>query len=294
MKYTVLKIFCLFIIIILSFACQDVIDLDVPDTVNSIAISGRVSDADPAYVSISTTAGYFDQGQTARIEGAVVKLYENGIFVSELVADTIPGLYRSDFTGSLGNTYFIEVEIPEGTSGFKASTWRSQAETIRRVFNLDSINIRLLNRTTTPPSFSESYFALMYFQEPEGGEDRYRIRRWINDSIFTQDISLLADDGPPIDGLYVGEKGGFPALSIYEIEQFSDEDTLIVEISSLTKNYYEYLSLVSEQVFQVGSPFDPPAQTVIGNIYNADNPDEYGFGYFAASSLSVKKRVLIR
>jgi hypothetical protein len=277
-----IALFALFLV-----SCQDVIELDVPDTAQNIAISGRVTDQGPTYVTVSTTAGFFDNGRTPQVENAAVVLYEDGDTVAILSPDSVPGLYSNPFVGTLGRTYEISVEVFPGNPAFNQGLWRSKPEQLTRVFTIDSIQVKFLDRNTTPQVFEEGFYALMYFREPPGEGDNYRVRRWKNDSLFSREIFIFEDRF--FDGRYVGEPGpfGIPAFDFFGPFDDDKTDSITVEISSLSTDYYDFLSILSEQVFNVGGTFDPPPQTVIGNIFEAGKPDEFGFGYFSASSLDI-------
>ncbi len=280
MKKLILYIITGFLILT---SCQDVVTIDVPNSSIGINIVGRVTDSADTYVTVSVTAGYFDQGQTPRIENATVFLYENGSRVSELLPDSLAGLYSTNFRGSIGNSYEIEVQIPAGNPNFEQSTWRSFPETMNRVLRFDSSNVRSLNRNTSPQVFTEGDYALVYFQEPLGKGDNYRFRLWENDSLVTNDITVFFDD--VIDGEYFGGDV-IPAFDYFgPFDNNGDSATL--EVSSLTREYREYLELIAQLAFQVGSTFDPPPAPVTGNIYNVDNPQQSGYGYFTASAVDM-------
>lgn len=288
MKTLVYKI-SLFAAIIGLASCQDVVELELEDSSKRIVIDGRITDSSPNYVEVSTTAPYFDQGPTNRVSNCAVVLYEDGDTVAILVPDSIPGLYSTSFQGEIGKDYEISVEVFPGNATFEASVWKSSPETLKRVYTIDSLNIRQLDRNTVPQTFQEGFFALMYFQEIPGVGDNYRIRRWINDSLFTQEIFTFEDDF--FDGRYVGGTGLFsiPAFNIYGPFDEEISETLRVEVSSISDDFSSFLDVLDEQVFQVGGPFDPPPQSIIGNIYNLENPSEYGLGYFYAGALSIKE-----
>ncbi|HAD96600.1 MAG TPA: hypothetical protein DCG19_04285 [Cryomorphaceae bacterium] len=267
-------------------SCQDVIEIDVPENQTAISITGRITDSKGGFAVVSTTANYFAQGETPKVEDARVLLFEDGIMVSEMQADSVPGLYTTTFNGSVGSRYEVEVEIMEGNPTFKAGTWRSRPEPMLRVFGIDSIRVRGLNRNTVPQVFTEGAYALMYFQEPPGRGDAYRVTRWKNDSLFTQSIFIFDDSN--FDGRYIGDKNGIPPFNYFGPfdEKVGRKDSAGIEIASISRDYFDFLNLVGNQVFNVGSTFDPPPETIIGNIYNVSNPEEYGFGYFGASALS--------
>jgi len=178
-----MKKYLIYIVLVgFGISCQDVVDLDLPVREASLVAVGRVTDSADTYVNLSVTAGYLEQGQTPRISGATVLLFENGTMVSQFQEDSA-GYYTSNFRGNIGNSYEIEIQIPAGNPSLKAGTWRSLPETMRRVLRLDSFNIRELDRNTQPQVFTEGPYALTYFQEPSGKGDSYRFRFWKNDSL---------------------------------------------------------------------------------------------------------------
>lgn len=282
------KIFSFYLLIFGLQSCQDVIEIDLPDTAKRIVIDGRVTDATPTYVFVTTTTGYFEQGSTPRVSNAAVVLYEDGDTVAILVPDSIPGLYSTPFQGTIGKNYEVSVEVFPGNASFDASLWRSTSEELTRTAAIDSINIRRLSRNTTPQVFREGFYALMYFQEPDGVGDNYRLRRWKNDSIFSQEIITFDDEF--IDGLYVGSSEPFsiPAFEFYGPFDPAKNDSVTVELTSISEDHLSFLDVLNQQVFQVGGTFDPPPETIIGNIYNANDTKEIGLGYFSASAISTK------
>lgn len=260
-------------------SCQEVVDLDVPNSAPNIVVVGRVTDTHGTEVKVSVTAPYFSQQETPKINDARVFLFEDGTMVTELLRDSLPGSYSSVHNGTIGKTYEIQVEIPAGSEHFRESTWRSQPEILRPTVEIDSLKVQFLSR---PLVFEDGYYAQAYFRELPGQGDHYRITRWRNDSLITQDINIT--DDVAIDGFYFGGDQ-IPAYAFTgPLERKGD--SLSLEISSISEDYYDFLNLIISQVFQVGSTFDAPPAPVIGNIYNMDNPEQYGFGYFAASALA--------
>ena len=279
MKALYINISLAFFLILTFSACQEVVELDVPTSDPRVAIVGRVTDSEGTRVTVSVSAPYFSQTTTPKVNDARVLLFEDGVMVSELTRDSLDGVYSSTYNGFVGKTYEIQVEIPSGSANYKQSTWRSFPELLKPTVVLDSFNVRLLRR---PIVFEDGFYAQVYFRELPGRGDYYRITRWRNDSLITQDINITDDEA--IDGFYFGQSP-IPAFA-YTGPLERDGDSLGLEISSITEDYYSYLALIVTQVFQVGSTFDPPPAPVIGNIYNVDNKEEYGFGYFAASALA--------
>jgi hypothetical protein len=270
--------------LMLGWSCQDVIDLETDETTRALNVYGVVSDTAEAVVILTITTSYFEQGSNPPVNDAEVYLFEDGVSVGQLNASGLNGRYTLDYQGTLEKDYHIEIILPDTYN--LPQNWASVPEKLSRVFEPDSFSGRYLDRTTFPAAFDEGYYGLLYFKEPNGLGDNYRIRRWLNDSLFTQEFFIFDDAN--FDGAQFGDQ--FPGVSIYGPMEVGD--SLRIEISSLSRGYFEYLTLINEQVFQIGGPFDPPPSPIIGNIYNLDDPSQYGFGYFSPTSQSFASMVV--
>ena len=162
-------------------ACQDVIDIDIPEGETRVIINGRVTDTLPIYVEVKATVNYLSTDPNPGMSDCVVKLYENGIEVATLVEnDTAAGYYEHPFTGSENNTYYVEVTFPEGHPVFPGTRWKSTDETITLVPPTDSTYSQFQPRQ---PFIEEGFYAFVMFTEPAGQGDYYRQRLWKNDSL---------------------------------------------------------------------------------------------------------------
>ena len=266
---------------LLFTSCEDVIDLDLPEGEKRIIINGRVTDSLKTRVDIHVTADYLSNEANPPISDAQVRLFENNIEVATLQeSDSAKGYYTSSYKGTLGNSYHIEVTIPEGHSYFPGTTWLSVPEEMKRIAPFDSSYFKYQPKE---PFIDEGYYAYAMFTDPIGQGDNYRFRIWKNDSLYNTafDLSAIRDDF--FDGQSFNDSI-LPALQFGYAEELGD--TFTMEMSSLTPEYISFLELLSEQTTQVGSTFDPPPSPIIGNIYNAVNREQYGLGYFNASKLS--------
>ncbi len=281
----IVKYISVLVLIVVNLSCTDVIDLDTGDTTRALNVYGHISDTTGTQVSLSLTTSYFDQNTNPPINDADVFLFEDGVSVGQLNPLGAEGKYELDYSGTLGKSYHIEILLP--THYGLPQNWSSQPEVLSRVFKADSFNTRFLTKNSVPSVFEEGYYSLLYFQEPKGVGDSYRIRRWLNDSLFAQDF-LIFDDAN-FDGADFG--GSFPGVAIYGPMEIGDTNR--IEISSISRPYYDYLSLIVEQVFQIGGPFDPPPSPIVGNIYNSDDPKDYGFGFFFASAQNYAETVVV-
>lgn len=288
-----MRSFKLFILILPIFwSCTDIIDLDLQDQVNSLAIDGRITDSSGTKVTLSITGSYLEDGRLPRVSDAEVHLYENGSIVTQLTEDSL-GIYSSDYKGSVGNRYHLEIEVPESYD--LPLSWKTLPTSMSRMLQYDSLTIEYLDRNSRPPEFTEGFYAVVYFKEIEGVGDYYRFRRWKNDSLITASIFTVSDEN------FDGRSFGYPsngetdlqALPPFSVFGTVDQgDSISVEISSIPEDFYNYINLVGEQVFQVGSPFDAPPVEIVGNLVQTADTTRIGYGYFYASATEVQSVVL--
>lgn len=266
--------------LLVFWGCEDVIDLDLPDSPPLIVVNGRITDNDSVGVTLSTTAPYFSQQQTPRIANATVILIEDGIEIGQLQSDS-SGYYRLAYRGIPGRSYKIRVEIPANNSLIEGGVWESLPEVLRPVAEIDSIFSEYLE---DEPPFEDGWYPFFMFTDRADQEDFYRLREWRNDTIMDgpaqittyQDQFWNGRSFNNIDLPAVRFTGGpKPQGTRYKIEQ-----------SSISRRYFDYLNLLVSQTAQVGSTFDPPPAPLIGNIRCISDPDRVSLGYFNVSSIS--------
>lgn len=279
-------------------SCQDVIDLDLPDSEPLIIINGRVTDTEPVFVEVLVSGNYFTNDSLPGIPNLTVKLYENNGLVATLAeSPSLPGRYFHPFTGTQGNDYHIVVEVPTSSEYFPGTNWRSAPETMNRVFPIDSLYSKKL--PADPPFREEGYYLFAHFTETKGIGDNYRLKMWRNDSLLGEpfNLTVFGDDpntgGRPIDGLTFDDKSLLgPSQLTQSPSQIGWKYT--VEVSSVSLQHREYIELLRQQTAQVGSPFDPPPSPIVGNIYEVQNVNNFGLGYFCVSKLSIDSAEVIQ
>lgn len=277
-----------FIVLLLSLgSCQDVVELDVPQSEPELVLRGQLSDNDSIFVELSTTAPYFSETQNTAISGARVSLWEGDTEIGLLGEEAgRAGYYSANFKGTPGKVYHIEAEINGDYPAATLGTWTSFPDTLRVCPTIDSIRQATLNRSTTPQAFEEGEYALLYFGDIAKVKNSYRIKRTLNDSAFAQEIILFNDEG--FDGLYFGS-AFFPPIAIFgpfeEPQEGELGDSLVVRLESISADFENFLTLLNSQT-QVGSPFDAPPALVVGNIHRKGNTKDYAFGYFSVVGTS--------
>lgn len=258
-------------------SCEDRIDLQTPENPPILVVNGRVTDLEPAFVYLTTTAPYFAQEATPRVTDAQVFLFENDLLIGQMIpSDTASGRYELPFVGQVGKSYRIDILIPEGNStGLIPGKYRTTPERLNRIFELDSI---FLEFQPPRPPFSGGFIPSIAFKEPEGPGDIYRIRRWKNDTIFRNVFFTISDEFG--DGFHFGNPP-IPPVRLGTLLEVND--TFWIEITSITASYDRYLRVLLDQTFRSAGAFAPPAAPVYGNVFYEDGRN--ALGYFSASAI---------
>jgi hypothetical protein len=261
--------------------CQEVIELELPDNEPLLIVNGRLTNADSCTVEIATTAPYFSQAVPPPISDALVELFENGQWVATLDETSKPGVYKSAFSGTVGNNYHIKITLATPTGGIAAGIYESAPETMARIFAIDSIFIDSI--PALPPFREAGRYPFFSFREPAGRGDYYRLRRWIDDSLLNrpQDLQVFNDD--------FADGRAFDNVDLEAIQFLGDlvesGRTYRIEVASISRQHWEFLNLIFQQTVQVGGTFDPPPAPIIGNMRKPDNPSAVVLGYFVVSAI---------
>lgn len=272
-----MKRLIILILPLIFWSCEDVIDLELPEGEPLLVVEGQITDQPgETRVTLTSSVPYFDEDGNPPVEGAIIQLFENGTAVG-VFTELDSGRYVSPFVGTTGNEYHIEIELADG------STYLSEDELLPRVPPIDSVYYRY---ETDLQFLEDGYYVYFATQELPGRPEFYRWKFYFNNEPQASrfDINIANDDF--VDGNYVVDFA-------VDFEPFLVGDTVTVEQYSTTRAYYDYWTLISTQVSQVGSPFDPPPAPVIGNMKREGNDLETVLGFFSAHGLS-RESVIIQ
>jgi hypothetical protein len=254
-------------------SCEDIIDVELEEGPLQLVVNGSITNQTPALVSLSTTAPYFESGPTPRVSGAIIQLYEDNNPIEALTEDQgKPGNYVGTKLAEVGKSYHIEIQLPETSSHFQETYWRSIPERVFPIFEIDSVYLSFRNTPPLPVGFYLNFQFLRPFEYPSGAA--YRIQREFNDSVFLQDFLFIesADDL---------ESFRFRPLINEIIEK---GDTIALTFSSINLRYLEYLTVVFQQL-NSGGLFDPPPAPIRGNVQRVGGDNRVALGYFHASAM---------
>jgi hypothetical protein len=270
-------------VMLLAVSCTEEIEIELDSTYTRLVVDGSIeSDTGIYQVRLTKSADYFSNTPVPRVVNANVYLDDGSSIIpmQETEAGT-SGVYETDpdFAGQTGKTYTLHIELPEpisGKSAFEASS------VMNSVTTLDSV------ASEFHPEWGPEgiWMVKIWAQEPGDEENFYMFNLYRNGVLITDSITKkVVSDDKFYNGSYMK---GVPAIYLnnaHSWETLRPGDLITVQMSGITKEYYNFVNQVRQAGFSIPFFSGPPAN-VQGNIDNG------GIGFFAAWSNSTKSGVV--
>ncbi len=265
----------LLLLVIVAAACTERIELNLDETYTRLVVDGDISNDTGSYqVTLSKTADYFYNEPAPRVVNATVSL--NNDSDSYLLHETEPGIsgiYETDssFYGIIGETYTLDIDLDQPIDN--ETNYTSSCK-MMNVARLDSIQV-VFQTDWGPKGIWE---IRVFAQEPGDEVNYYMFRYYRNDTLMSDSIwKVEISDDKYINGGYIN---GLTAIYINNEnpwETFKPGDKVTLQMSGITKEYYDFIYQVKLSGFNIPFFTGPPAN-VQGNISNG------GIGFFSAYS----------
>ncbi|MFW5773387.1 MAG: DUF4249 domain-containing protein [Tangfeifania sp.] len=249
----------LYILFLFSlFGCEKVIDVDLNEANPEVVIEGNLSYEEGALkVKVSKTTSYFESGSGEKVNNAGVFLeHHTGQLIE--INETAPGIYREDrLLIQPGNLYKLRVDV--GGEVYTAESF------LHEPVKIDSLSY---THYTGNNFFDGGYRVKLYFADPTGETNYYRSKVSKNGKLENEVSDLIVFDDSALDGkiIEVTLRG----------QPFNAGDTAKVQLISLDKHAYEYLSTLRDLANT--NPGSPAPANPISNFSNG------ALGYFSAWS----------
>jgi hypothetical protein len=269
--------FFLLICLIVLTGCETIINLNLTNNPQKVVVDGLITtDPGPYYVTLWYTTDYSFRDSsdlTKFISGAQVMIKDD-LGHSEPLREVQPGTYLTDslstFRGVAGRSYSVDIVTDIGKH------YVSKPEKLPAVVPIDTAYYNL----NFPLEGNALFLVFIDYQDPVGKGNYYR---WHTKVSTTSLIDIDIDNDQFTDGQRI--KG----RQLFGFQWFSKSDSILVEINqaSLTKDAYDFWTVAQQHYEQQdNSPYDIPPSSLIGNVYNADDPNDFALGYFGASGFS--------
>lgn len=268
---------------LLAAACTEKINVKLDSTYTRVVVDGSIEADTGVYrVTVTKSADYFSNEPVPRVVNASLSLFDGtNTFLLHETQMGISGIYETDtgFVGKTGSTYTLHVELAEaiaGHSSVEATTY------LPTVTHLDSIGAVL------HPEWGKKgiWTIKLYAQEPGNEINYYLFNLYRNGVLMTDTITKkVVSDDKFYNGSYMNGVDVMYINNEHDWETIHPGDTIMLQMSGITKEYFDFIDQVKQSGFNIPFFSGPPAN-VEGNITNG------GIGFFAAYSNSFAKTVV--
>lgn len=275
-----MKKFIIIISAILALsACEKEIDIDLPQPESKMVVEGWIENGQYPIVVLTRNSSYFAPIDTNYLmdslfisdatvivsDGFQYDTLQLVVDVNNIMTSTWPFIYYkgSKFTGVENGQYWLTIEAEgESISGFT---------TIPSAYAFDSIWWK-----PEPVSDSLGYLWARFTDNP-AEKNYYRIftKRLGRDYAFVPLFGSIFDDiyfdGQSLDfSMFRGEQS-MSSDSLYSDEEFGyfrKGDTVVVRLSSMDREHYDFWRTIEQEIMSGGNPFSNPV-TIRHNVEGA-------------------------
>ncbi len=223
---------------------------------NILVVVGELSTDTTAHQVVLSRTVDFNASKSPMETGAMVTITDVTENLVIYLTEDSAGIYKTDSNvyGKVDHQYRLDIETHNGEKYYAESE-------IRPLTEIDSITIKLIEN-----NYEERFFYHIYFNgyDPAGEGDFYKWNLYMNDVLFSDTLNKTAfSDDELLDGNYIAEADIF-VLEPKDVP--SDTTIFLVEMESITEEYYDYLIEVMSETTWRGGPFDPTPANVSTNI----------------------------
>ncbi|TLP81245.1 DUF4249 family protein [Maribacter sp. ACAM166] len=282
----------LLLLLTLAFfvSCEDVIEIELPTetprlTVDAIIRIDTTQNFTTASIRIGLSSSFFDENQTTEIEQVMIlnpdyvplgPLDANFILFSE----TDPGIYEGTKNTGFFTSGELQLYIEVDEEVYYANT--------RYVSSVPIDSLEQGNETLFSGDEKE---VIVTFTDKENRDDFYILDFDFNQYLVTE------------DEFYQGQ--AFVFSYFYDIDlQLDADSTINISLLGADESFYNYMNQIIVQSGGDQGPFQTPAATVRGNVFNVtgienievldnvESSDNFALGYFAVVQEYKKSIVL--
>lgn len=265
------------------FGCETVIDAKLDTGPSQLTVDATITDQ-PGLQSIrlTQTAAYFDNSPSPAVTGATVSVSDGAGRTFAFTDPDNDGYYvwqteEGDTLGRIGQTYGLSIT-------YQGNTYRASS-TMNRGPPVDSIIFR--KQKLNPLSSIEGYQAEFYARDLPGATDYYRIRYFRNGVLQNRARDIITLKDASFSGS--ANTDGFMFIqpfrqSINPDSLYAHNDSVNVEIRSITPEAYAFWQQFAQQISNGGLFATPPAN-VPTNVVNTNSGGPAAMGFFTASAV---------
>lgn len=267
MKKSIIKFIIVFVGIGFLTGCTEVVDVDLANGGNRLVVEASIlwekgTIGNEQTIKLSTSTAYFSENQNTPVVNATVQITNTNTGELFVFTNQNNGEYTtSTFNPILNNEYALEI-VHNG------NTYRG-AEVFISVTDITKVE----QETRTNFGGDEELRIKVFFNDEES-ESNYYLGRFKASNIPIPDLEARDDE-------FINGNESFI--------QYRDEDlvvgtTVAISLQGISRQYFNYIDLLIEQLGQ-GGPFQSTPARLRGNCINVNNSNEEVFGYFRLSEI---------
>lgn len=265
-------------VLFLLFSCEDIMNVDfVGNSAKNLVVDGAITtDTAQHIVTLSYTGDYFEISSQDMASGAIVYI-SDGTDIIPLM-ELKDGVYATEgnVAGKVGKKYTLYVKLPDGRE-FIASDSLEACSDIDSIRQSDNYNSYMSGY---------GYDVLFFGHEPQPAGNHYMYELKIDNKLYTDtitEVNFASDEF--VNGSFVRD---YQVFRIHEKDLTDVTSMVTLEMYSISKAYYEFLSALMVETIWRGSPWDGPPANIPGNVSNGGN------GFFRASGVKRKDRLFLQ
>jgi hypothetical protein len=279
------------VIIFLISSCEKEVQVDIPNAKNKIVLNCIMNEDSLFTVLVSRTKKlYVDDNADVAITNATVSIYENNVFVENLVHVSSDIYTSKTFKPKVGNTYKVIVKA-DGYADAVAEELLIKQAAIDDIVVSDSAYVKngniysKLSFSINDPVGTNNYYELQMLGigtsyitgiDTTGQtlpSDSIRYEFPVNMLVTAEALkenytsnNLVGNDDYTVDVLQFSDKffdGTKYKVEVYFTGDHLSQDSLIINVKSVSKSFYEYKKTVLDQ--NNTGPFSEPVR-VYSNV----------------------------
>lgn len=257
----------LLVILFIGFgfiSCEDVIELDLNTAEPKLVVEANISvlkdDHTPynSFIRLTESTSFYNH-DIPFVDDAVVTITSENNQVFSFI-HTANGYYEADFIPEENIEYTLEIiyknEVYQATTSLKTtSSFEYVEQKDDGGFFGDQIELKAF---FSDPAEEENFY---YFVALCERGDRRSVS---NDEFYNGNTTFL----------------------MYTDEDLIPGDEVRFHLYGTSEGFYNFMSKILQQS-GTGSPFDTPPAGIRGNVVNTTNGDNFPYGYFRISEVSV-------
>jgi len=277
------KIISLLLAVLISWGCQEIIDVDLTQSEPKLVIEGRlVNERSFQKIKISESINFYDTAGLSPFKDAEVSLLDgNSNVITQFTYQSEDSAYITNNPLSLtvGESYALQIEAKGELLEARGTVLENA--TLDSLYYLSDKELESIGQ----PSFGEGYFMFVNGSLNNEGIEYFKLDVTVNDT-------LRNSRGDFSNSVLTSEFFGRDFQALPVPGSFEEEDSVGLELYTLNEDVYQYYVEFINLLFNDGGVFSPPPVNPTTNIKNLTNPENEPLGFIQFSSVQRKSIVI--